>query len=146
MTKFESRLTAVTPAAVSVFRIVLGLLFTIRGTQKLFDWPIAAPVDIAFGSFPLWWAGVIELLAGVLILIGFVTRFAAFIASGQMAFAYFMTHQPKGLWPVENGGELPIVLCFGFLLLVFTGGGAYALDAMRAQPTRKRGRARTSVR
>ncbi|MDF2830291.1 MAG: putative rane protein, partial [Mycobacterium sp.] len=76
MTNFESKLTAVTPAAVSVFRIVLGLLFTIRGTQKLFDWPIAAPVDIAFGSFPLWWAGVIELLAGVLILIGFVTRFA----------------------------------------------------------------------
>ena len=143
MTNFESRLTAFTPTVVSAFRIVLGLLFTIHGTQKLFDWPIAASVDIAVGSFPLWWAGVIELITGVLILIGFVTRFAAFIASGQMAFAYFMQHHPKGLWPVENGGELPAVLCFGFLLLVFTGGGAYALDAMRSQPARNRPRSRT---
>ena len=143
MTNFESRLTAFTPTVVSAFRIVLGLLFTIHGTQKLFDWPIAASVDIAVGSFPLWWAGVIELITGVLILIGFVTRFAAFIASGQMAFAYFMQHHPKGWWPVENGGELPVVLCFGFLLLVFTGGGAYALDAMRSQPARNRPRSRT---
>jgi len=146
MTNFESKLTTITPTVVSVFRIVLGLLLAIRGTQKLFDWPIPAPVDIAVGSFPLWWAGVIELTTGVLILIGFVTRFAAFIASGHMAFAYFMQHQPKGSWPVENGGELPVVLCFGFLLLVFTGGGAYALDAMRDQPTRKRQRSRTTVR
>ena len=64
MANFESKLTALTPTVVSAFRIVLGLLFTIRGTQKLFDWPIAAPVDITVGSFPLWWAGVIELITG----------------------------------------------------------------------------------
>ena len=133
MNRLEAGLDSLFPYVLSVFRVVLGLLFTIRGTVKLFDWPIAAPVDIAVGSFPLWWAGVIEVVAGLLILMGFVTRFAAFVASGQMAFAYFMQHQPTSIWPVENGGELPIVFCFGFFLLVFAGGGAWALDSMRAR-------------
>lgn len=133
MPNLDARLDSFFPYALSLFRIVLGLLFTIRGTVKLFDWPIPFAVDAPIGSFPFWWAGVIELVAGLLILVGFVTRFAAFIASGQMAVAYFMQHQPKSLWPVENGGELPIVFCFGFFLLVFAGGGAWALDAGRAK-------------
>ena len=138
MPKLDVRLDSFLPYVLSVFRIVLGLLFTIRGTVKLLDWPIVAPVDIAIGSFPLWWAGVIELVAGLLIMIGLVTRFAAFVASGQMAFAYFMQHQPKSVWPVENGGELAILFCFGFLLLVFAGGGVWALDSMRGSARKAR--------
>ena len=67
----------------------------------------------------------------VLVLLGLFTRIAALIGSGAMAFAYFTEHQPKALWPIENGGELAVLYCFSFFLLVFIGGGAYALDAMR---------------
>jgi putative oxidoreductase len=83
------------------------------------------------GTWPYWYAGVIELVVGLLLLVGLVTRLAAFVGSGEMAFAYFTQHQPQALWPIENGGELAVLFCFGFLLLVFTGGGAFALDAMR---------------
>jgi putative oxidoreductase len=131
MTNLDSRLTSFSPQVLSLFRIVFGLMYTVHATQKLFDWPIAAPGPIPVGAWPFWWAGLIELIAGLLILTGFVTRVAAFVASGEMAFAYFSQHQPAGLWPIENGGELAVLYCFGFFLLVFTGGGAYALDAMR---------------
>jgi putative oxidoreductase len=138
MTNLDTRLTSFSPQILSLFRIVFGLMYTVHATQKLFDWPIAAPGPIEVGSWPFWWAGLIELIAGLLILTGFVTRFAAFVASGEMAFAYFTQHQPKGLWPIENGGELVVLYCFGFFLLVFTGGGAYALDAMRGGRRRVR--------
>ena len=81
----------------------------------------------------MWWGGLIEVVAGVLILAGLITRLAAFIASGVMAYAYFMQHQPKSFWPIINDGEPAVLLCFGFFLLVFTGGGAWALDAMRSK-------------
>jgi putative oxidoreductase len=138
--RLEARLDSSSKAVLSLFRIVFGLMYTVHATQKLFDWPIAAPGPIAVGSWPFWWAGLIELIAGLLILTGFVTRFAAFVASGEMAFAYFTQHQPNGLWPIENGGELAVLYCFGFFLLVFTGGGAYALDALRGgrRPVRVR--------
>ena len=128
----EARLNAASPAVLSLFRIVLGLLFTMYGTSKLFAWPIdmgggAIPV----GTWPMWWAGLIELVAGLLITVGLFTRTAAFIASGTMAVAYFWHHQPQGLHPLENGGEAAVLFCFAFFLLVFTGGGAYALDAAR---------------
>jgi putative oxidoreductase len=71
---------------------------------------------------------VIELVAGMLIMLGLSTRIAAFIASGTMAVAYFWQHQPLGLLPITNGGESAVLYCFGFLVLVFTGAGAYALD------------------
>jgi putative oxidoreductase len=133
MTKFEGRLTSFSPTVLSLFRIVFGLLYTTHATQKLFAWPSgpAGGEAVPFGNWPYWWAGLIELVAGVLIMTGLVTRLAAFVASGEMAFAYFSQHQPRGLWPIDNGGELAVLLCFGFFLLVFTGGGAYALDAMR---------------
>jgi putative oxidoreductase len=138
--RLEARLDSSSKAVLSLFRIVFGLMYTVHATQKLFDWPIAVPGPIAVGSWPFWWAGLIELIAGLLILTGFVTRFAAFVASGEMAFAYFTQHQPNGLWPIENGGELAVLYCFGFFLLVFTGGGAYALDALRGgrRPVRVR--------
>ena len=127
----ETRLTSFSPAALALFRVVLGLLFTVHGASKLFAWPVdmgggALPV----GSFPGWWSGLIELVAGVLIMAGLFTRIAAFISSGMMAVAYFWKHQPDALHPLENGGESAVLFCFGFFLLVFTGGGAYALDSV----------------
>jgi putative oxidoreductase len=90
------------------------------------------------GAWPFWWAGLIEIVAGLLLLTGLATRAAAFVASGEMAFAYFTQHLPNGFWPIANGGELAVLYCFGFFLLVFTGGGAFALDAMRGGRRRVR--------
>jgi putative oxidoreductase len=132
VTKLESTLTSLSPIVLSVFRVVLALLLLCHATSHLFGLPVArqqAPV----GSWPIWWGGLIEVVAGVLILAGLITRLAAFIASGVMAYAYFMQHQPKSFWPIINDGEPAVLLCFGFFLLVFTGGGAWALDAMRSK-------------
>lgn len=131
-TNLDNRLGSLAPAALSLFRIVFGLLFTIHGASKLFAWPVdsgggAVPV----GTWPVWYAGVLELVLGLLIMVGLFTRIAAFIASGEMAVAYFWQHQPKGLLPLENGGEAAVLYCFGFLLLAAIGGGAYAVDAAR---------------
>lgn len=133
MTKELSRYA---PAALSVFRLVYGLLFAAYGSRSLFDWPVPSPVRIEFGSWPGWYAGLIEVVAGLMIASGLFTRAVAFVASGQMAVAYFWIHQPKALWPVAdppagNGGGLAILFCFAFLLLVFTGGGRYSMDALR---------------
>jgi putative oxidoreductase len=132
VTKLESKLTSLSPIVLSVFRVVLALLLLCHATSHLFGFPVArqqAPV----GSWPIWWGGLIEVVAGVLILAGLITRLAAFIASGVMAYAYFVQHQPKSFWPIINNGEPAVLLCFGFFLLVFTGGGTWALDAMRSK-------------
>lgn len=133
-TNLDARLTSYSPAVLSLFRVVFGFLFLLFGTSHAFGWPINFGVPV--GSWPVWWAGVIELITGALILLGLFTRIAAFVASGHMAVAYFWQHQPLGLWPIGppqmggNGGTESILFCFGFFLLVFTGGGAYALDAV----------------
>ncbi|WP_445165738.1 DoxX family protein [Mycolicibacterium sp. Dal123E01] len=137
--RLDVRLDRNAPAVLSVFRIIFGLLFLFQGLSKVFDWP--AKYSIPSGSWPYWYAGILELVLGVLITLGLFTRIAAFVASGQMAVAYFMEHIGKnpegqpggGFWPTVNGGELAVALCFGFLLLVFTGGGAYAVDAARGR-------------
>lgn len=133
---FDRRLQRYTPAVLTAFRVVYGLLFAAYGSRSLFDWPVRSPVRVAFGSWPGWYAGVIEIVAGLLIASGLCTRAAAFVASGQMAVAYFWIHQPQALWPVAdppagNGGALAILFCFAFLLLVCTGGGKYSIDALR---------------
>lgn len=135
-TNLDTRLGSLSPAVISLFRVVFGFLFTIHGASKLFAWPVdsgggATPV----GTWPYWYAGVIELVLGLLIMVGLFTRIAAFIAAGEMAFAYFTQHQPKALLPIENGGELAVLYCFGFLLLAAIGGGAYALDTARSKRT-----------
>lgn len=134
-TSLDTKLTAFSPAMISVFRVVLGLLFTMHATQKLMAWPSASggggPVPV--GTWPYWWAGIIELVVGVLLIVGLATRAAAFVGAGEMAFAYFTAHMPKAFWPIENGGEAAVLFCFAFLALVFTGGGAYALDAVRGR-------------
>ncbi|MGO9511196.1 MAG: DoxX family protein [Mycobacterium sp.] len=123
------------PAVLSLFRFVYGLLFAMSGSMHLFDWPVALRHPVEAGS-PVWFAGIIELVTGLLIAAGLFTRAAAFIASGHMAVAYFWIHQPIALWPVGeppggNGGTEAILFCFGFFLLVFTGPGVYSIDARR---------------
>jgi putative oxidoreductase len=106
-------------------RAVFGLLFLFHGIQKLFG--MFGRPAVALASVP-GVAGVIELCAGALIVLGWNTRAAAFIASGQMAVAYFMVHQPGGLWPIQNGGELAALYCFAFLFIAAKGAGPFGLD------------------
>jgi putative oxidoreductase len=132
----DRRLGQYTPVVLSAFRAVYGLLFAAYGSRSVFDWPVPSPVRVEFGSWPVWYAGVIEVVAGLLIAIGLFTRAVALVASGLMAVAYFWIHQPQALWPVAdppagNGGALAILFCFAFFLLVFTGGGNYSVDALR---------------
>lgn len=120
------RLSAYAPQALAVLRIVAALLFLAHGTQKLLGFPAAEWSPEAF-SMP-WIAGVIEIVTGVLIAIGFFTRPAAFLASGTMAVAYWMAHAPSNFFPVNNGGDAAILFCFVFLYLVFAGPGAWSVN------------------
>jgi putative oxidoreductase len=110
----------------AAFRIVSGVLFAFHGAQKLFG---------AFGGkvmpvgTQLWFAGVIELSAGILIAIGLMAGVAAFIAAGEMAAAYFIAHAPRGTWPIQNAGELAALYCFAFLYISSRGGGPLSIDA-----------------
>lgn len=113
--------------ALALFRIVVGVLFVCHGAQKLFG-VLGSKGAVSITSWPSGPAGVIELVGGALIVIGLGTRVAAFVSSGAMAYAYFVVHQPQGLLPIENHGELAAVYSWVFLLLVFTGPGAWALD------------------
>lgn len=99
--------------ALGVFRIVVALLFLLHGTAKLFGWPDGAPAEV--GLWPVWWAGLLEVVPGSVIAMGLFTRPAAFVASGMMAVAYFC-------------GETAVLYCFAFALLVFTGPGALAIS------------------
>ncbi|GLY48225.1 DoxX family protein [Lentzea sp. NBRC 102530] len=110
--------------ALALFRIIIGLFFVFHGVQKL-----SKGVD--FLAWPSGPVTLIELIGGGLILIGLWTRWAALISSGAMAYAYFVVHQPKALLPIENGGELAAVYSWAFLLLVFTGAGAWSIDTIR---------------
>ena len=109
----------------------MGVLFMQHGGQKLLHFPPGGPPH----PLPplLLVAGILELGGGTLILLGFLTRPAALILSGQMAVAYFMAHafNGKGFWPAQNGGELAVVYCFVFLFLAAAGAGAFSLDALR---------------
>ncbi|WP_081238509.1 DoxX family protein [Streptomyces viridosporus] len=127
-TRLNDRLTRHQPLVLGLFRIVLGLLFTSEGAATVFGLlgRKASPV----GDWPFWYAGVIELVAGVLVLLGVATRSAAFLSSGIMAFAYFTEHQKDGLFPLQNGGLSPALFCWGFLLLVFFGPGSLSLAAL----------------
>lgn len=137
----DTKLTQFAPVVLSIFRIVFGLLFTLHGTQKLLGFPTAMESGtVPMGTWPYWYAGVLELVLGLLILTGLFTRIAAFVASGEMAYAYFSAHQPTAFWPIDNGGEPAVLFCFGFLLLVFLGGGSVALDSVVRN---KAGRRRT---
>ncbi|MFF4797135.1 DoxX family protein [Streptomyces sp. NPDC001351] len=132
-----ARLNNAQPYVLGLFRIVIGLLIACHGAAKLFGVLGGAPGTnggtVPTGTWPFWYAGVIELVGGSLVLLGLGTRGAAFIASGSMAYAYFKVHQPNALWPIENGGEAAATFCWALLLLVFTGSGAFGLDQLFAK-------------
>ncbi|WP_343315272.1 DoxX family protein [Brucella sp. BE17] len=113
------------PYAIGLLRIVAGLLYLEHGTQKAFNYPIPGPETLNALSFTS--AG-LELIGGVLIILGVFTRPVAFILSGHMAFAYFLAHFPRSFFPVANGGDAAILFCFVFLALVTTGAGAFSVD------------------
>ncbi|WDI31934.1 DoxX family protein [Hyphococcus flavus] len=120
-----------TPYALGALRIVAALLFMAHGTQKLFGFP-APPEGGLPEMWSLFWIGAwIELVGGALLLGGLFTRPVAFVLSGQMAVAYWMFHAPANFYPVLNGGDAAILFSFVFLLLVFSGPGAWSLDALR---------------
>jgi putative oxidoreductase len=119
----------------ALMRIVTGFLFACHGAQKLFGVLGASselhdPEGLA--------AGVIEFCGGVLVCVGLFTRLAAFIASGEMAVAYFKAHAPRGFWPVVNRGELAALYAFVFLYISARGSGVWGVDALRARHTRRR--------
>lgn len=119
-----------TDALYAVFRIVFGLLFFSHGAQKLFGW---FGGEKAAGGLPIV-AGWIELVTGLLILIGLFAGVAAFIASGEMAVAYFMVHAHSHWWPIVNHGEAAVLYCFAFLYIAARGSGIWSVDALRAGP------------
>jgi putative oxidoreductase len=123
-------LTAWAPRVLSILRIVTALLYMQHGLMKLFHFP--APQPGVTDPLPplLLAAAVIEVVGGTLLTLGLFTRLAAFICSGQMAFAYFMVHAPNGFYPALNMGEAAVMYCFAFLYLVFAGPGPWSLDAV----------------
>ncbi|MGW6602474.1 DoxX family protein [Streptomyces sp. NPDC055036] len=123
-----TRLNRAQPYALGLFRVVVGLLFACHGAASLFGY--FAKDTVSTGVWPGWYAAVIQLVAGALVLLGLGTRVAALVASGSMAYAYFNVHQGDGLFPIENNGEPAAMFCWAFLLIVFTGPGAFALDQL----------------
>jgi putative oxidoreductase len=115
----------------ALLRIVAGLMFLCHGTQKLFGWPIGLPAGMEIPAFVTYVASPIELGTGLLIAIGLFARWAAFLASGQMAFAYWMAHGTKALFPIANQGELAVLYCFAFLFIAAHGAGIWSADASR---------------
>ena len=115
-----------------LLRVVAALLFVSHGTLKLFGWfggmPPGTPMTWLVAS-----AGTIELVGGLLILVGLFTRAAAFICSGEMAVAYFYGHFPQGFWPIQNGGQPAVLYCFIFLFLWGNGPGPWSLDGLIAR-------------
>jgi putative oxidoreductase len=109
-----------------ITRIVAGLAFLEHGTTKLLNFPPGTmhPALMSMSGV----AGIIELVAGVLIVLGLFSRLAAFIASGEMAAAYFLAHFPRGFFPAQNGGDAAILFCFLFLYLAAAGPGAFAVN------------------
>ncbi len=125
-----TNLSKYAPTFLGVLRIVVALLFIEHGTQKLFGFPVPFPMP---GDLPplLLIAAVLEVIGGILVLIGLFTRPTAFVLSGLMAFAYWMMHGPSSFFPVANGGDAAILFCFVFLYLVFAGPGAFSIDGLR---------------
>jgi putative oxidoreductase len=125
----QRKLGQYAPQLFAILRIIAGLMWAMHGTQKLFGWPsgkspATAPLMIT--------AGVIEVVGGLLIAIGFLTSWMAFLASGTMAVAYFKSHaDPIFSWPIVNRGELAVLYCFLFLYIAAHGAGVWSVDAAR---------------
>jgi putative oxidoreductase len=110
--------------------MVFGFTFLWHGSQKLLGFPGGVPEGIP--DFILYVAGPIELLGGLLVMIGLMTRWSAFLCSGLMAAAYWMAHGLNAVLPIENGGELSVLYCFAFLFIAAQGAGTWSVDAARS--------------
>ncbi|MGW3044048.1 DoxX family protein [Kitasatospora sp. NPDC001159] len=136
---------AARPYVLAAYRVVVGLLFACHGAASLFGVLGGAKGGgtIPFGEWPGWWAALIQLVGGALVLLGVGTRSAALLCSGSMAYAYFTVHQEHALLPLQNGGEPSVLFCWAFLTIAVLGPGPYALDQMfsarrpEAEPTRE---------
>ena len=124
MTSLYANLEKGRPYILSVLRIVVALLFLEHGLQKYFGFPSAGPPMTPL----LYVQGAIEIVGGILLLIGAYTRPVAFILAGDMAVAYFMVHFPRSFFPATNGGDAAVLYCFVFFYIMFAGGGAWSVD------------------
>jgi putative oxidoreductase len=138
MNTLEVRLNQFQPQMLSIFRIMVGLLFLQHGLQKWFGVPAPNPnfANIQLVSM-VGVAGIIEMVCGTLVAVGLFTRYAALLASGEMAVAYwfYANRTARGLTPIVNGGNMEVLYCFAFLFLVFAGAGPWSLDAMLRKKT-----------
>ncbi|WP_155368623.1 DoxX family protein [Catellatospora vulcania] len=126
----------------TLFRVVLGLLFAFHGAASLFGvfgGNRGSGQAVEFAAWPGWWAALIQLTGGILVITGLATRPAALLCSGSMAYAYFVVHQTQGLLPLNNGGEAAALFCWSFLIVAVLGPGAFSLDALlrRRTPARR---------
>ena len=132
MTNLDASLNDWQPRMLSVLRIMAGLLFLQYGLMKHLSFPAAYSGSITPFSLT-WFAGAIELVGGIFLVLGLFTRSTAFVCSGLMAFAYFLGHAPRGVFPLQNGGNLAIIFCFVFFYLIFAGPGRWSIDAARSK-------------
>ena len=127
----------------ALLRVFTGALFMQHGVQKLFGL-LVDPARPWNGPPPMfsqfWFAGVLELFGGALIVLGLLTRPVAFLLSGEMAVAYFQAHFPRGFWPARNGGETVVLFCFVFLHLFAVGAGPFSVDALLGRRSTRSGR------
>lgn len=117
------------PYFYALLRIVTGFMFALHGAQKLFGFPPSGKPAQPLGAF-MTFGGILELVLGLMVMLGLFAGFAAFIASGEMAVAYFMAHQPAGILPIQNGGETAVLYCFIFLFIAARGSGVLSLDSL----------------
>lgn len=132
------------PHVLSLFRVVVGALFLCHGAASIFGvlgGSVGSGAATPVGTWPGWWAALIQLVGGSLVVLGLGTRAAALLCSGSMAYAYFTVHQPKHLLPLQNGGEPSVLFCWTFLLIALAGPGTWALDTLlrrrRSDPGRQ---------
>ncbi len=129
----EDRLQQYSPYMLSIVRIVVALMFFSHGLSKIVGFPGA---QVEFALTLHWFSGVIEFAGGALLALGVFSRSAAFIMSGEMAFAYFLSHAPRGFFPQLNGGDASILYCFIFFYFVFAGPGPWSVDALHKSKPR----------
>lgn len=132
MDGLTATLNAWQPRILSVLRIMSGLLLLQHGLVKHFSFPMAFPAKIETFS-RIWFAGALEIIGGVLLIIGLFSRWTAFVLAGFLAFAYFLGHAPRSFFPIQNGGNLAILYCFVFLYIFFAGPGPWSVDATRSK-------------